>query len=78
MEWKMMRSSLWIYENGCGEKHSLFYNRQGCQMSMQAQPNSTYVFFYCDFRESAKQNVRGKLSSLPIQLSAQSDVCDTC
>jgi hypothetical protein len=31
--------------------------------------------FYFDFRDSSKQDVRGALSSLLIQLSAQSDAC---
>jgi hypothetical protein len=31
--------------------------------------------FYFDFRDSSKQDVRGALSSLLTQLSAQSDVC---
>ena len=31
--------------------------------------------FYFDFRDSSKQDVRGALSSLLTQLSAQSDAC---
>jgi NACHT domain len=33
------------------------------------------AFFYFDFRDSSKQDVRGALSSLLAQLSAQSDAC---
>ena len=33
------------------------------------------VYFYFDYREPKKQNIRGLLSSLLVQLCAQSDVC---
>ena len=36
---------------------------------------SSVAFFYFDFRDSSKQDVRGALSSLLAQLSAQSDAC---
>lgn len=34
---------------------------------------ASLAFFYCDFREDKKKNIRGLLSSLLIQLSDQSD-----
>ena len=36
---------------------------------------ASIAFFYFDFRDSTKQDVRGALSSLLTQLSAQSDAC---
>lgn len=36
---------------------------------------ASVAFFYFDFRDSSKQDVRGALSSLLTQLSAQSDTC---
>ena len=36
---------------------------------------ASVAFFYFDFRDSSKQAVRGALSSLLTQLSAQSDAC---
>ena len=36
---------------------------------------ASVAFFYFDFRDSSKQDVRGLLSSLLVQLSAQSDAC---
>ena len=36
---------------------------------------ASIAFFYFDFRDSSKQDVRGALSSLLTQLSAQSDGC---
>ena len=33
------------------------------------------AYYYFDFRDTAKQDVRGLLSSLVSQLSAKSDVC---
>ena len=36
---------------------------------------ASVAFFYFDFRDSSKQDVRGTLSSLLAQLSAQSDAC---
>jgi hypothetical protein len=36
---------------------------------------ASVAFFYFDFRDSSKQDVRGALSSLLAQLSAQSDAC---
>ena len=36
---------------------------------------ASIAHFYFDFRDSAKQDVRGALSSLLTQLSAQSDAC---
>jgi hypothetical protein len=39
---------------------------------------ASLVFFYCDFREDQKKDLRGLLSSLLIQLCHQSDsYCDT-
>lgn len=38
-----------------------------------AEPNSTLAYFYCDFRDPAKQNIRGLLSSLLLQLSLRLD-----
>jgi hypothetical protein len=36
---------------------------------------ASIAFFYFDFRDSSKQDIRGALSSLLTQLSAQSDAC---
>lgn len=36
-------------------------------------PNSTLAYFYCDFQDSAKQNLRGLLLSLLLHLSPQLD-----
>jgi hypothetical protein len=44
-------------------------------MGMSEAGLASIAFFYFDFRESSKQEVRGALSSLLTQLSAQSDVC---
>jgi hypothetical protein len=39
---------------------------------------ASLAFFYCDFREDKKKNLRGLLSSLLVQLCHQSDsYCDT-
>ena len=44
-------------------------------MGMSEAGLASIAFFYFDFRESSKQEVRGALSSLLTQLSAQSDIC---
>src|SRR5258708_7111000 len=44
-------------------------------MRMSEAGLASIAFFYFDFRDSSKQDVRGALSSLLAQLSAQSDAC---
>src|SRR6266403_319731 len=44
-------------------------------MRMRKAGLASVGFFYFDFRDSSKQDVRGALSSLLAQLSAQSDAC---
>ena len=36
---------------------------------------ASLIFFYCDFRDDEKKNLRGLLSSLLVQLCQQSDSC---
>ena len=46
-------------------------------ISMQKAGLASLAFFYCDFREDQKKDLRGLLSSLLVQLSHQSDsYCD--
>ena len=42
-------------------------------ISMQKAGLASLAFFYCDFREDQKKDLRGLLSSLLVQLSHQSD-----
>jgi hypothetical protein len=42
---------------------------------MRKSGSAALVFFYCDFREEQKRNLRGLLSSLLVQLCDQSDSC---
>ena len=44
-------------------------------MRMRDAGLASIAFFYFDFRDSLKQDVRGALSSLLTQLSAESDAC---
>jgi len=44
-------------------------------MEMRKAGLASVGYFYFDFRDSSKQDVRGALSSLLAQLSAQSDAC---
>jgi hypothetical protein len=44
-------------------------------MRMRKAGLASIALFYFDFRDSSKQDVRGALSSLLTQLSAQSDAC---
>jgi hypothetical protein len=44
-------------------------------MRMSETGLASVAFFYFDFRDSSKQDVRGALCSLLAQLSAQSDAC---
>jgi hypothetical protein len=44
-------------------------------MRMNEAGLASIAFFYFDFRESSKQDIRGTLSSLLFQLSDQSDAC---
>src|SRR3979490_962904 len=46
-------------------------------IAMQKAGLASLAFFYCDFREDQKKDLRGLLSSLLIQLCHQSDsYCD--
>jgi hypothetical protein len=46
-------------------------------MAMQKAGLASLAFFYCDFREDQKKDLRGLLSSLLVQLGRQSDAyCD--
>jgi len=42
---------------------------------MRAAGLATMAYYYCDFRDSKKQDCDGLLSSLILQLSAESDSC---
>src|SRR5882757_261359 len=42
-------------------------------ISMQKAGLASLAFFYCDFREDQKKDLRGLLSSLLVQLGHQSD-----
>ena len=43
--------------------------------SLRAMGLALVTYFYCDFRETKKQDVSGLLASLVAQLSAKSDAC---
>ena len=42
-------------------------------LDMRVSGRASLAFFYCDFREGQKKDVRGLLSSLLVQLCGQSD-----
>ena len=43
--------------------------------ALQKSGLASLAFFYCDFREDQKKNLRGLLTSLLVQLGEQSDAC---
>jgi hypothetical protein len=45
--------------------------------ALQKSGLASLAFFYCDFREGQKKDVHGLLSSLLVQLGAQSDIYST-
>ncbi|OCH94602.1 hypothetical protein OBBRIDRAFT_101360, partial [Obba rivulosa] len=71
-EWRMTRSLLWIRgKPGAGKSILCSAIVQDVKDLCRNQPNSSFAYFYCDFSDPAKQNIRGLLSSLLIQLSVQ-------
>ncbi|KAH9179177.1 hypothetical protein EDB89DRAFT_778791 [Lactarius sanguifluus] len=72
-EWKENGSLLWIRGNPGSGKSVL------CSTIIEdlkrTVGSSLMVYFYFDFKDAAKRDIRGLLSSLLIQLSDTSDIC---
>ncbi|OCH94796.1 hypothetical protein OBBRIDRAFT_746651, partial [Obba rivulosa] len=75
-KWKTSKSLLWIYGNpGSGKSILCSAIIEDVEDLCKTQGSSVSAYFYCDFRDTAKRNVRGIRSSLLWDLSAQSNVC---
>ncbi|EMD37971.1 hypothetical protein CERSUDRAFT_72606 [Gelatoporia subvermispora B] len=74
-EWIIVGSLLWVYGKPGSGKTVL------CSMIIDALlcdrllSNSMVAFFYCDFRDSSKQDISGLLFHLLLDISAQSSDC---
>ncbi|KAN0120758.1 hypothetical protein V8E52_004027 [Russula decolorans] len=74
-EWKASGSLLWIHgKPGAGKSTLLSAIIQEVER-MQAAGLATMAYYYFDFRDVKKQDCDGLLSSLILQLSAESDSC---
>lgn len=72
-EWKKYGSLLWIRGNP-GSGKSVLCSTIIEDLKRTAGP-SLMIYFYFDFKDAAKRDIRGLLSSLLIQLSDTSDIC---
>ncbi|KAI0259743.1 hypothetical protein BC834DRAFT_832996 [Gloeopeniophorella convolvens] len=71
VDWKTTGSLLWLYG-----KYTLFFDStviEDLSHSCVQLGLASMAYFYCDFRDPAKQHLRGLLCSLLIQFCAQSD-----
>ncbi|KAI0290186.1 hypothetical protein B0F90DRAFT_1921140, partial [Multifurca ochricompacta] len=59
---------------GLREEHPLFHNHPGDQANARGRASFNGIFYF-DFRDDQKQNLRGLLSTLVVQLCARSDRC---
>ncbi|KAI0296792.1 hypothetical protein B0F90DRAFT_1819818 [Multifurca ochricompacta] len=74
-DWKKAGSLLWVHgKPGSGKSVLCSMIIQDIEVIREAGLASMAVFYF-DFRDDAKQNSRGLLSSLLFQLCAQSDRC---
>ncbi|KAH9080600.1 hypothetical protein EDB83DRAFT_998212 [Lactarius deliciosus] len=72
-EWKKSGCLLWIRGNPGSGKSVLCATI--IEELRRTTGSSLMVYFYFDFKDAAKRDVRGLLSSLLIQLSDKSDIC---
>ncbi|EMD37982.1 hypothetical protein CERSUDRAFT_122810 [Gelatoporia subvermispora B] len=76
-EWRIAGSLLWIYGMPGLGKTVLCRSAiiEALRYHCIPLPNSVVTYFYCDFRDSAKQDVNGLLSHLLLEISAESGDC---
>ncbi|KAI9465553.1 hypothetical protein BJY52DRAFT_590291 [Lactarius psammicola] len=72
-EWRKNGSLLWIRGNP-GSGKSVLCSTIIEDLKRTARSSLT-IYFYFDFKDAAKRDIRGLLSSLLIQLSDKSDIC---
>ncbi|KAH8977213.1 hypothetical protein EDB86DRAFT_2838218 [Lactarius hatsudake] len=76
-DWKASGSLLWIHGKPGSGKSILSSVIIGDIKSMSNAGSVFLAYFYFDFKDKAKQDIRALLSSLLVQLSDQSDIfCD--
>ncbi|KAI0296778.1 hypothetical protein B0F90DRAFT_1819786 [Multifurca ochricompacta] len=74
-EWKKTGSLLWIHGKPGSGKSVLCSTIIQEIATMREAGLASMAYFYFDFRDRAKQDSRGLLSSLLVQLCKQSDLC---
>ncbi|KAI0292974.1 hypothetical protein B0F90DRAFT_193057 [Multifurca ochricompacta] len=74
-EWKKTGSLLWIHGKPGSGKSVLCSTIIEDITAMREAGLASMAYFYFDFRDRAKQDSRGLLSSLLVQLCEQSDLC---
>ncbi|KAN0126421.1 hypothetical protein V8E52_000061 [Russula decolorans] len=74
-EWKAKGSLLWIHGKPGSGKSTLLSAIIQDVKGMHAAGLATMAYYYFDFRDVKKQDCYGLLSSLVLQLSAESDSC---
>ncbi|KAI0292977.1 hypothetical protein B0F90DRAFT_1928377 [Multifurca ochricompacta] len=74
-EWKKTGSLLWIHGKPGSGKSVLCSTIIQEIAKMREAGLASMAYFYFDFRDRAKQDSRGLLSSLLVQLCKQSDLC---
>ncbi|KAH9953744.1 hypothetical protein BC827DRAFT_108662 [Russula dissimulans] len=72
-DWKTDGSLFWIRGKSGAGKTFLISAIVDDLRPLFLQGSATLAYFYCDFRDLAKRSVRNAISSLLIQLAAQSD-----
>ncbi|OCH90532.1 hypothetical protein OBBRIDRAFT_592935 [Obba rivulosa] len=75
-EWKTTGSLLWIHGKP-GSGKSILCSRiiEDVERMCKTQWDTILAYFYCDFQDPDKQNIRGLLSSLLVHFSTHSDHC---
>ncbi|KAH8987316.1 hypothetical protein EDB92DRAFT_2016485, partial [Lactarius akahatsu] len=74
-EWELIGSLLWIHGKPGSGKSILCTSIIKHLISLRDDGLATLAFFYFDFRDKEKQNIRNFLTSLLTQLSAYSELC---
>ncbi|EMD33581.1 hypothetical protein CERSUDRAFT_125879 [Gelatoporia subvermispora B] len=73
-EWKTTGSLLWIHgKPGSGKSILCSAVIEDINRTWLAQPDIILAYFYCDFRDTAKQHVRSILAHILVSIAANSD-----
>ncbi|KAH9970793.1 hypothetical protein BGW80DRAFT_1519499 [Lactifluus volemus] len=76
-EWRMTGSLLWVHGKPGSGKSVLCSTIIDAAKAVSDAESALTAYYYFDFRDTAKQDIRGLLTSLLTQLSTKSDRCSS-